>query len=151
MKLKEETKYIKDEVDKEIVRYSKTELPISCGAKCPFCCHVQVSVFKEEVDNIISLGVEIDMDHLEGQNKDWRTSNKTCVFIKEGNCSIHDNRPLACVNHMVNSPVENCKEGNLNNTHFIRSRTATERLKELRKGKEVLFLHKELHRIINGN
>ncbi len=147
MNLEKERTYIKSEVAKDIARYSKS--PISCGVGCSGCCHVQVGVFKEEVDNILSLGIEIDMDHLEKQVTDWNNSDKTCVFIKDGNCSIHDNKPLSCTSHLVNTPKSYCVEGSKKAPHMVRTKTVQERLKELRKDNPTLILHQELHKRLN--
>lgn len=145
MNLEKERKYIKAEVSKEIDRYSKGA-PITCGMGCSNCCHVKVGVFKEEVDDIMSLGMDIDMEKLETQVKDWNNSDKNCIFLKDNNCSIQDNKPLSCISHLSNSPASLCAIDSTKAPHMIRSKSVVERLKSLREDNKMLILHEEIYR-----
>ena len=147
MNLEEERVYIKQEVRKEIERHLNVT-PVTCGVSCSNCCHVKVSVFKEEVEDILSLGIDIDYKKLESQVSDWDNSDKTCVFIKDGDCSINNNKPLSCISHMVNTPSVNCKIDSKIPPRMVRSKTATERLRNLRKENKTLILHEELYKIL---
>lgn len=141
-----ERKQIQSHVADVIERYSKTKYPITCKANCPNCCHVKVSVFSEEVNEIISLGIDIDMDKLEKQVNDWNNSDKTCVFLKEGNCSIHENKPLSCMAHLVNSPKENCHINSNQPTNRIQVNKANTILKKLRSESDMVILHEQLYK-----
>jgi len=148
MNLSEERKEIQKGVSQEISKQKKGGVPVTCKANCSNCCHVKVSVFEEEVQNILSLGVYIDLDKLEKQNTDWPNSDHTCVFIKDGNCSIHDYKPLSCVSHIVNTPSDNCKEGSGKPINMVRSITSSNRLRELRKENKTVILHEELYKYL---
>ncbi len=104
----------------------------------------------QEIENILSLGVEIDLKHLESQVNDWNNSNKTCVFIKDGNCSIHDNKPLACIGHLVNSPAKYCALGSTKPAHMVRVKSIIDRLKILFKRHGNVILHEELYRHLSN-
>jgi len=146
MNLEKERPFIQQQINLEIEKYAKAERPITCSANCPNCCHVKVTCFPEEIDNIMSLGVEIDIEHLEAQFNDWPSSDKTCVFIKDGNCSIQDNKPLHCISHLVNSPAEYCAEGSSIAPHSVISKGAYERLRALRKENGTVILHEEIYK-----
>ena len=133
------------EIQQEIERLKKAGVPITCKAGCGGCCHVKVSCTKQEVKHIISLGVDIDMDKLQNQVKDWDSSDKNCVFLKQGNCSIHYNKPLTCVGHLVNSPAENCAINSGKPVNMIRIKKI-ENIITKRKG--TVLLHEELFRLL---
>ena len=144
--IENEREFVRTEINKSINRFSNSANPITCKSNCPNCCHVKVSCLPEEVENILSLGVHIDMEHLESQINDWNNSDKTCVFIKNGNCSIHENKPLSCISHLVNTPAANCKEGSLKPVNMIHVKSVDDRLKILRQEKGTVILHEEIYK-----
>ena len=144
--IENEREFVRTEINKKIQSFSNSSHPITCKVNCPNCCHVKVSCFPEEIENILSLGVDIDMNHLESQFSDWNNSDKTCVFIKDGNCSIDENKPLSCISHIVNTPAANCKEGSLKPVNMIRVKTVDDTLRAMRKEKGVVILHEEIYK-----
>lgn len=118
----------------------------SCEANCSGCCHVPVAVMPEEVVHIASLGKEINIDQLRSQVEDWNNSDKNCVFLKDGNCSIHDDKPLSCVSHLVDSPPENCHIDSNEKVNMVHVGPVEKRISELRKHHGSVRLHEALYK-----
>lgn len=104
---------IQKNIDAEI---SKLPSPkISCKIGCSACCYIPVGLLDIEAryyaDKINSGEFEIDKDvfneHLKlDEAGDVRA--KPCIFLKDGKCSIYDERPISCRKHMVVSDPEKC-------------------------------------------
>jgi len=146
MILEDERKAVKRDINATITRYYDSKSPISCKSNCSSCCHVPVTCFTEEIDDILSLDINIDFKRLESQINNWSASDKTCIFIKDGNCSIHDNKPMSCISHLVNTNPVNCGENSTKSPNRIQVRSVNERLKKLRIENKTVILHKEIYK-----
>lgn len=96
------------------------KVTVTCKKGCWYCCHMQVSITKEEAALIVYAceqhGIAIDKEHLKkqlgmDQNAHCRSEHSACVFLKDKLCSIYDVRPTACRKYFVGTPVELCKIG----------------------------------------
>jgi Fe-S-cluster containining protein len=89
----------------------------SCSKGCHFCCRRNVQIWPAEAAAIAEFCQDYDIpiprEHLERQLKHgWKEVAKTddgwCVFLKNGECSIYDARPLSCRKYLVASRPEMC-------------------------------------------
>lgn len=105
-----------DECIREIPAADKQDF--SCRKGCSFCCHMNVDAFKEEALIIArhcrKKGISIDKEYLKVQltipaaDIGW-TEHSACVFLKDGQCSIYDVRPIFCRKYFVYTPKEDCE------------------------------------------
>lgn len=129
-----------------IDHYKSKGKPVLCGAGCSFCCKsMQVACLPEEVERIVSLGVVVDADRLQSQVDDWKNADKTCVFLKDDNCSIWNDRPLMCRRHMVTTPPENCDTSTKNETNTVHIIPLENRLTKLFETHGKVLLHVALN------
>ena len=101
------------------------ESDVSCKKGCSHCCHYSVGVTNDEADllqdklrSMIRGGLmdkKAVMEKLEYQAPlDYKEYNKisreesACVFLKDGACSVYDERPMACRNFLVVSDPKGC-------------------------------------------
>lgn len=105
-------------MDQEINNMSEKEkLAVSCKRGCSFCCHINVEITEDEGDVIgehcKNHNIPIDKEYLLNQLKIPEleiafAENSACVFLKNGECSIYDVRPLICRKYLVATPAEKC-------------------------------------------
>jgi uncharacterized protein len=90
---------------------------VSCRRGCHFCCKMNVDASEEEVRVIAEYchthNISIPKKYLRQQlNYRWEeipfSPVSACVFLKAGECSIYEVRPLACRAYSVVSPPEFC-------------------------------------------
>lgn len=81
-----------------------TEGNVACKRGCSHCCHIAVGMSAEEAE-VIGKRIGVAPRQIEGGgninvdlNFDWGYHNP-CTFLKDGECSIYENRPLACRTH----------------------------------------------------
>lgn len=88
----------------------------SCQKGCSHCCSQMVHVAQYEAIAILDKH-QIDVDKLKRQlkhskdYKDWfnlSLEDRKCVFLKDNLCSIYDDRPIRCRNHLTHEPPERC-------------------------------------------
>lgn len=112
--IEEEQRLSRESTDKAIVLYEDTDTPITCkGGGCFGCCSLSVSCFPEEVQRLTELvlsgEVEIDTDRLKrkvmGSDK---IADNWCPFLKNGDCSVHEHRPIMCSRMIVTSEPKHC-------------------------------------------
>jgi len=109
LKISVEREFTDEMVDQVVDHYDKKGNPISCGKGCSFCCHQHVACLPEEVEILfLKHSDSINIHKLESQVRDWGNSEKSCVFLKNGECSVYEDRPMMCRRMIVNSPSENC-------------------------------------------
>jgi Fe-S-cluster containining protein len=71
------------------------DLCLNCGGKC---CRCHTSIILSEFDDarrLESLGAEIVDDEDFGLT--MLCPDRTCPFLKDGRCSIYEDRPAACI------------------------------------------------------
>lgn len=77
----------------------------ACTRGCNHCCHVAVAVFESEAKSIAQeLKVELarhpaDHNGVHPTKEEFAQDfgyHRPCVFLRDGECSIYENRPLAC-------------------------------------------------------
>jgi len=99
---------------------------ISCKKGCSFCCHINVDIFPEEAEIILDEIGMIDKEQIEHLKEQIGLDvmerplikNSACVFLKSGQCSIYDVRPINCRKFFViNNPLE-C-DATKSENHFI--------------------------------
>lgn len=130
--------------DITIDHYTGECKPISCvGCRSGDCCRQELRCLESEMDKLADLAIQkgVDLDKLKNQALDWDNSDKTCVFLENGQCGIYEDRPLVCRRHLVTSPRENCKAGCDKKTNVVYTVEMEERLAELLKQDG----HKEQH------
>ena len=135
--LKEDIKHARKEYDTEqIVRSSyqfidaKVQANLqndgnrsTCKRGCSYCCHLNVGIGKGEA-KILSKDLSHDqIQHLKKQRDvltklgkdnyedfphevDWETS--ACVFLKNNECSVYEDRPMACRMYYVVTEPKLC-------------------------------------------
>ena len=110
----EEQRRSRELTDKAIELHEDTDKPITCrGGGCFGCCSLDVSCFPEEVERLADLvmsgEVDIDIERLrrriQGSKK---IADNWCPFLKDGDCSVHDSRPVMCSNMIVTSEPKHC-------------------------------------------
>ena len=93
-----------------------TQTPISCKKGCSFCCHLHIDITEPEADFLAQFLDQEQINTLERQAQfegleKWMTQSaaeRKCVFLKNGECSIYENRPFMCAKFLVTSPPEDC-------------------------------------------
>lgn len=74
---------------------------VACKRGCSHCCHIAVGVPRQEAELI---GERIGRKPLHAEARthfedfDWGYHNP-CAFLRDGECSIYEHRPLACRVH----------------------------------------------------
>lgn len=103
--------WVRTEVDKLLI---KTTEESKCLKGCHFCCYHPISLSQVEMEEIKSEGVTPEQSRLEKQIEHFQDSrpidyeNRACVYLKEGECSVYEKRPLICRLTHVKSPPEDC-------------------------------------------
>lgn len=74
----------------------------ACRSGCSHCCHIDVAVPRSEAE-LIAKATKAPMDKAPGVAYTLSESERgsdffkvPCTFLKEGECSIYEHRPLAC-------------------------------------------------------
>ena len=129
-------------VEKEMNRYKHAKVDIPCKRGCAHCCTKSVTCLPDEVEIISKLGIRIGMSTLELQYKEPNTADMSCVFLKDNQCKIYDNRPLSCRVHMVTTNPAFCLKGRPN---IVRVRKADELMIRLYETHGRVTLHKALY------
>jgi Fe-S-cluster containining protein len=106
---------------------------ISCHKGCFACCREPVYVYEHEVHYMLGCltpeeiealkpKVKIAIDTLEASGLleeiepkvwGWRPLNMWCPLLKDGLCSVYQNRPLACRAHIAIGPSHHCEDNEL--------------------------------------
>jgi len=107
----EKIEWVREEVDRLL---SDSTQESKCLKGCHFCCFHPISLSQIEMEVIKSEGVDPEPSRLEKQIEHFQDSkpidyeNRACVYLKEGECSVYDKRPLICrLTHVKTNP-ENC-------------------------------------------
>lgn len=88
---------------------------VSCKKGCSFCCYIHVDISDTEAQ-ILAPKVTPDMA-IELLNQaphnlaTWSMmpyKERKCVFLKNNECSVYEDRPLACRKYVVVSPAKKC-------------------------------------------
>lgn len=109
--------FIRQIISYETIRHSNAGAPVSCKKKCAHCCKLyKIKCLSNELDIIWDRVKESfksthDLKRLQEQTTNWDKADKTCIFLKDGECSIHDIKPIACLNHNALSDPANCETG----------------------------------------
>ncbi len=106
-------------------------LAIKCKKGCSFCCHQRVDIHAMEARHIVKYckvkGISIDKKYLQVQAKfkalkqAYSNTHSACVFLKNGECSIYEARPIQCRKYFSSSDPIYCdvkKKGNKKNYSF---------------------------------
>jgi uncharacterized protein len=108
---KEKLDFVRSGVD----QYLKTEMTgTACLKGCHHCCHHLIATSPMEMESILEVSQSYDLERLKKQKEKIESgveieySEKACVFLNNGNCSIYDQRPLICRLTHVKSEPENC-------------------------------------------
>ena len=102
-------------VDKTIARANKRSpppLPIACGPRCPYCCHIRVTASPPEVllvadhlrrtwpaERLAALRRKLaNLDGLtRGRDAETREAMRLpCPLLVDNSCGIHPVRPISC-------------------------------------------------------
>ena len=88
---------------------------LSCTRKCSSCCYQNVDVFDAEAKlyaAMIKEGHEYNSYEFKKQlnmtKDDYKSRPRPCIFLKKGECTIYDQRPVACRKYFVVTPSEKC-------------------------------------------
>lgn len=144
--------YILDEVDKDIRRFTEAGVPPTCKKGCSNCCYVQITCMPEEVEAILATEPLINIRKLKAQVEDWDSADKSCVLLADdGSCGVHPVKPVACIAHLVNSPAERCAIDSPLPPHYIRTKAAVDKIKELYQTYGTVKLHEGIYeRLFHG-
>jgi Fe-S-cluster containining protein len=118
---------------------------ITCKAGCAYCCSQKVMVLESEIDDILLSGVAIDPSVVKAQTEDWDKADKTCVFLKDNLCQLHDKgvKPLVCHTHISVLDPHRCIKDK--RSHGVYP-TANMKRKQLYRDNPTVYLHEELHK-----
>lgn len=85
---------------------------ITCKRGCNFCCYQNVDVTWDEASLLLEVAEDkIDWDHLNAQlpgHQNIEYKKRACVFLKDGECSVYENRPISCRKYLVANDPEKC-------------------------------------------
>lgn len=109
-------------VDHAILEASKHKNSLlansTCKRSCSACCHVRVDTSYSEAARLWDLNREKilsnrdKIEKLAGLNAfdRWRLphSEKACVFLENNECSVYEDRPIACRKYFVTSDPKIC-------------------------------------------
>lgn len=96
---------------------SEAKKEATCKRGCSFCCHISVDITNDEARVLKHLWDGSNLGRLKKQArvKDMYSYLKVlsyedgaCVFLKDSECSIYDQRPAACRTHYSASEPELC-------------------------------------------
>lgn len=89
----------------------------SCKRGCSHCCHLNVDIWPPEAKVIEwyckEHNIPIDQEYL-GRQMGYEpleipiTPVSACVFLKNGECSIYEARPIMCRKYFVATPPDEC-------------------------------------------
>jgi Fe-S-cluster containining protein len=71
---------------------------VACKRGCNACCHYNVQLFPIEAE-LIEKHTGSKQTKAEHPAKDF--TGRPCVFLKQGECSIYDIRPMVCRKHVA--------------------------------------------------
>lgn len=105
-------------IDK-IIEEDKLDLPkeVSCKKGCSICCHLNVVVTNDEADLLFEKYDKSQDEKLKRQaavTDDLKYpsilgySDAACVFLKDNECSVYEDRPMACRSYRVISDPDEC-------------------------------------------
>lgn len=93
---------------------------IKCGAGCSACCHQlfycslaeAVQIAEKHSDKIESKMAELTANASAAlkSNNHAAYFGRPCVFLEDRQCTIYEDRPLACRAHLVTSDPEKCSD-----------------------------------------
>ncbi len=89
-----------------------------CERGCHFCCFHPISLSRIEMKDILETETVQSPSRLVSQRKHFGNGEsisyeeRACVYLKEGQCSIYQKRPLICRLTHVSSRPENCNYEN---------------------------------------
>ena len=123
-----------NEIDKSVTKnlsqpFQKT---ISCKKGCSYCCEQLVAVSVDEAQYILDMAREnkIHIDWKKARDQasrgidswiDRGKEKRTCVFLKDGACSIYEVRPGTCRNYHAYSPPDQCDVTNKDGSPVVPS------------------------------
>lgn len=91
---------------------AQTDMKPTCRRGCSFCCYTEVDTTWDEADLLIASNEDkIDWDKLKSQVGGVAKlpyAERACVFLKDGECSVYDFRPMACRKYMVLNDPDRC-------------------------------------------
>lgn len=89
-----------------------TATAISCKRGCSHCCYIEVFVTWDEAALLLEVaGDEIDWDKVNDQlpgHQNIAHYKRACVFLKNNECSVHENRPMSCRKYFVVNDPDKC-------------------------------------------
>lgn len=104
--------HLGDEILRLTIKNSPQVAEISCKKGCSACCYQEVIVTHDEAHLLISESKDLNWAEVEMQSgvphKELPYMTRKCVFLKNDECSVYENRPVACRKYMVTSPAEKC-------------------------------------------
>lgn len=95
----------------------------ACSAGCAYCCHVFVTIGKQEARNVaehvrgldtakrdeLRARIEDVAQKVAGTNADTYPPRQPCAFLEDNRCSIYELRPFACRQHH-SLDADKCRE-----------------------------------------
>lgn len=103
-----------DKIIKDKMHVDPDSKLVKCQRGCNACCYVRVEATASEAKLLD--GVEIDESRVRRQMvadtvEEWSKipwEDKLCVFNKDGQCSVYENRPTSCRLYFVASDPKYC-------------------------------------------
>jgi Fe-S-cluster containining protein len=102
--------FINNELDHYISLESESS---TCLKGCHHCCFHPITVTPEESSVLKRHFRKIDQDRLKAQRFHFRDdqpiayAERACVFLKEGECSVYEDRPVICrLTHVKSLPAD---------------------------------------------
>lgn len=100
-------------------KYHIGPLDLDCNNGCSYCCHVPVEVTALEA-NYIQHHTGIEPSANRFRKKPYK-GNDPCPFLRGGQCSIYQARPIACRTFFSVDGVEPCKSNEAHHTFTVMS------------------------------
>ena len=120
LKAGEELKWLREEIDLAIDESSDET---KCAKGCHHCCFHPITLSQEEFRSIQE--APISKERLNAQighfsaDQPISYEDRACIYLKDGQCSVYEERPLICRLTHVSSVPQNCHlEGGEAITHL---------------------------------
>ncbi|TNF27010.1 MAG: YkgJ family cysteine cluster protein [Deltaproteobacteria bacterium] len=107
----ERIQWVRNEVDR-FLEESTSES--KCLKGCHFCCFHPIALSTIEMKDIQKERVDPEFQRLKKQKEHFENQtdisyeDRACIYLKEGECSVYDKRPLICRLTHVSSNPEDC-------------------------------------------
>ncbi len=98
----------------------------ACVKGCHFCCFHPITVTNEEAKVLKKHNKNADLNRLTIQKNHFKNdslisyNDRACVFLKDGSCSVYEDRPIICrLTHVKSDPADCHLENGVNEIEHL--------------------------------